>query len=211
MPVEFNITQTDHSFSYKLMTNLIVPRPIAWITSVNAAGVINAAPFSFFNMLGAEPPILAVGIGRRPGTDTPKDSALNIRSSGEFVVNLVTEEMVELMNASSVDFPNGRSEVELLALDCTPGRQVKVPHLAACPASFECRLVQYSQIGENLVFIGQIVHLRVADEIYDADKKHIRSDAFHPVGRMGAPATYVRARDRFNMPRLNYQQWLERD
>ena len=208
--MDFNITETDYLFSYKLMTNLIVPRPIAWITSIDAAGVINAAPFSFFNMLGAEPPILVVGIGRRPGTNTPKDTALNIRSTGEFVVNLVTEDTVEKMNECSVDFPNGTSEVEKIGLTCVAGRQVKAPHLAESAASFECRLVQYTEIGDNLVFIGQIVHLRIADELYDADKKHIRGEVFHPVGRMGAPATYVRSRDRFNMPRLNYQQWLKK-
>jgi len=207
--VEFNIHESDYSFSYKLMTNLIMPRPIAWITTVDAAGVVNAAPFSFFNMLGAEPPILAVGIGHRPGTHTPKDTALNIRSTGEFVVNLVSEELVEKMNECSVDFPNGTSEMEKVGLSCATGRQIKPPRIAESPASFECRLVQHSVIGENLVFIGQIVHLWIADDIYDAEKKHIRAEAFHAVGRMGAPATYVRSRDRFNMPRQNYQQWLD--
>ena len=207
--MELNINESDYSFSYKLMTNLIMPRPIAWITTVDAAGVVNAAPFSFFNMLGAEPPILAVGIGHRPGTHIPKDTALNIRSTGEFVVNLVSEELVEKMNECSVDFPNGMGEMEKVGLSCAPGRQIKPPRIAESPASFECRLVQHSVIGENLVFIGQIVHLWIADDIYDAEKKHVRGEAFNPVGRMGAPATYVRSRDRFNMPRQNYQQWLD--
>ncbi len=206
--MEININQSGYPFSYKLMTNLITPRPIAWITTIDAAGVVNAAPFSFFNMLGAEPPILGVGIGHRPGTHIPKDTALNIRSTGEFVVNLVSEELVEKMNECSVDFPSGISEMEKVGLTGAPGRQVKPPRIAESPASFECRLVQHSVIGDNLVFIGQIVHLWIADDIYDAQSKHIRSEAFNPVGRMGAPATYVRARDRFNMPRLNYQQWL---
>ena len=206
--MEFDIKQSDYSFSYKLMTNLIMPRPIAWITSIDAAGVVNAAPFSFFNMLGAEPPILAVGIGHRSGTNMPKDTALNIRSTGEFVVNLVSEELVEKMNDCSVDFPNGTSEVEQVGLTCAAGRQIKTPHLAESPASFECRLLQHSVIGNNLVFIGEIVHLWIADDIYNAENKHIRAEAFNPVGRMGAPATYVRSRDRFNMPRQNYQQWL---
>jgi flavin reductase (DIM6/NTAB) family NADH-FMN oxidoreductase RutF len=176
---------------------------------MDAAGVVNAAPFSFFNMLGSEPPIMAVGIGHRGGTNIPKDTALNIRTTGEFTVNLVTEELVEKMNACSVDFPNGTSEIEKVGLTCAPGRQIKTPHIAASPASFECRLVQHSVFGENLIFIGQIVHLWIADELYDAEKRHIRAELFHPVGRMGAPATYVRTRDRFNMLRQNYQQWLE--
>jgi flavin reductase (DIM6/NTAB) family NADH-FMN oxidoreductase RutF len=208
--VEYHIEQLDFSISYKLMTNLITPRPIAWITSMDGSGVVNAAPFSFFNMLGAEPPLLAVGIGHRPGTDTPKDTALNIRSTGEFVVNLVSEELVEKMNESSIDFPHGISELEKTGLTTAPGRQIKTPRIAESPASFECRLVQHSVIGSNLIFIGQIVHLWVADELIDTQKLHIRAELFHPVGRMGAPATYVRARDRFNMPRLNYQQWIEK-
>ena len=205
--MEFNINESDYPLSYKLMANLITPRPIAWITTVDAAGVVNAAPFSFFNVLGAEPPILAVGIGYRTGTDIPKDTALNIRSAGEFVVNLVSESLVDKMNECSVDFPNGTSEMEKVGLTCASGRQIKPPRILESPASFECCLLQHSVIGKNLVFIGQVVHLWISDDIYDAEKKHIRAEAFNPVGRMGAPA-YVRTRDRFNTSRLNYQQWL---
>lgn len=208
--MEFDVNKLDVAVCNKMMTNLIMPRPIAWITSVDAQGVVNAAPFSYFNLLGAEPPVLAVGIGYRPGTTIPKDTALNIRTTGEFVVNVVSEELVEKMNECSVDFPRGVSELEKVGLTSAPCRQILTPRIAESPVNFECRLAQHSVIGGNLIFIGYIVHLWIADELVDPQTMHIRAELFHPVGRMGSPATYVRSRDRFNMPRMNYQMWREK-
>ncbi|MGC8624379.1 MAG: flavin reductase family protein [Phycisphaerae bacterium] len=208
--MEFDLSKLDAAACNKMMTNLIMPRPIAWITSVDAEAVVNAAPFSYFNMLGAEPPVLAVGIGYRPGTTIPKDTALNIRATGEFVVNLVSEELVEKMNESSVDFPRGVSEMEKVGLTGAACRHIAPPRIAESPVSFECRLVQHSVIGANLIFIGQIVHVWIADDLVEPETMHIRTALFHPVGRMGSPSTYVRSRDRFNIPRLNYQKWVEK-
>ncbi len=109
------ITDIEVNRAYKLLTNLVVPRPIAWVTSQNAAGVINLAPFSFFNMIGSDPPVIVIGVGDE-GFGQPKHTAKNISTAGEFVVNLVTDELVHAMNITAADFPSGQSELEAAGL-----------------------------------------------------------------------------------------------
>src|SRR5580765_3233320 len=105
--------------NYKLLINLVVPRPIAWITSFSETGVVNLAPFSFFNAVGSDPMYVVVGIGRRDNAE-PKDTAKNIQISGDFVVNLVTEELITAMNISAIDFPPDESELAASGLDTAP-------------------------------------------------------------------------------------------
>src|SRR5688500_523469 len=119
---------------YKLLTCLIVPRPIALVTTLGADGIVNAAPFSFFNVLGSEPPVVVLGVGDRSDGD-PKDTALNIRRSGEFVVNVVTEEIAEAMNVCATDFPHGRSELEAAGLTPAASAKVRTPRIAESPVN----------------------------------------------------------------------------
>jgi flavin reductase (DIM6/NTAB) family NADH-FMN oxidoreductase RutF len=125
--------------NYKLLTNLVVPRPIAWISSLSQSGLINLAPFSFFNAVGSDPMYVVVGIGRRDSGE-PKDSARNIQTSGEFVVNLVTEDLLAAMNITAAEFPPDESELSAVNLHAAPSIHLKAPRLAEAQVSLECKV-----------------------------------------------------------------------
>jgi flavin reductase (DIM6/NTAB) family NADH-FMN oxidoreductase RutF len=192
--------------NYKLLTNLVVPRPIAWVTSVNADGVVNLAPFSFFNAGGADPLYLVISIGINDA-GAPKDTAKNILASGEFVVNLVTEELFEAMNVSAADFPSGESELAAAHLHAAPSVKVKPPRVAESQAGMECKLHSSLKLGNNTLVIGEVVMFHVADHLM-GPRMHVNN--FAPIGRLGAPSMYCRTTDRFAVPRISYAQWRKR-
>ena len=152
--------------AYKLLTSLVVPRPIAWVSSQDPAGGINLAPFSFFNVMGAEPPIVVIGVGNGPD-GRPKHTGQNIEATREFVVNLVTEELIAAMNLTAADFPAGQSELDAAGLHAAPSRLVSVPRVAEARASLECVLQSFQRIGANNVIIGEVVALHLADGLAD--------------------------------------------
>jgi flavin reductase (DIM6/NTAB) family NADH-FMN oxidoreductase RutF len=195
---------------YHITSSLVVPRPIAWVTTLNEDGSVNAAPFSYFQLMGENPPLCVLGIGRR-SDGSPKDSFANIRRSREYVINIVTEENAELMNLCATDFPPGMSEVGTLKLATEPSSTVKPPRLAVSPASFETREVQTLLIGGNQIVMGELLVVHVRDEFIDLKTLRIRTDAMHVVGRLqGGGGGYTRTRDRFEIERLNYEQWKAR-
>jgi flavin reductase (DIM6/NTAB) family NADH-FMN oxidoreductase RutF len=186
--------------AYPVLASLVIPRPIAWVTTVNPAGLVNAAPFSFFNVLGADPPIVGFCPGDRDD-QTPKDTALNVRATHEFVVNLVDESVAEAMNETAASLPYGVSELKSAGLSTLESSTVKPPRIAEAPASLECREWGTLQIGGNRLVIGVVKRIHIRDELFDADKLRVRSDRFSAVGRMAAPHWYCRTRDRFEMIR----------
>jgi flavin reductase (DIM6/NTAB) family NADH-FMN oxidoreductase RutF len=210
------IDPSQHSVAdnYKLLTNLVVPRPIAWVTSVNAAGVVNLAPFSFFNAVGANPLYLIISIGTLTPPGLPlsgeeprgvmKDTAKNILAGGEFVVNLVTEELFDAMNISAADFPEGESELAAANLHAAPSVKVKVPRVAESQASMECRLHSSQLLGNNTLVIGEVVMFHVADHLL-GPRLHVND--FAPIGRLGSPSMYCRTTDRFDVKRIGYAEW----
>jgi flavin reductase (DIM6/NTAB) family NADH-FMN oxidoreductase RutF len=191
--------------NYKLLTNLVVPRPIAWVSSVNAGGVINLAPFSFFNAVGANPLYLIISIGLNDAGE-PKDTAKNILAGGEFVVNLVTGELFDAMNISAADFPFGESELAAAGLHAAPSVKIKPPRVAESQASMECKLHSSQLLGNNTLVIGEVVMFHVADHLV-GPRLHI--DNFAPIGRLGAPSVYCRTTDRFDVARIGYAQWKQ--
>lgn len=190
--------------NYKLLTNLVVPRPIAWVTSMNAAGTVNLAPFSFFNAVAADPLYLVISIGQN-ASGQPKDTAANILASGEFVVNMVTEDLFAAMNLSAADFPPDHSELEAAGLATAPSVHIRVPRVAAAQVSMECRLHQSLPLGDNTLVIGEVVMFHVTDALV-GERLHI--EGFAPLGRLGSPSVYCRTTDRFDQPRISYAQWL---
>ncbi|MFY9327004.1 MAG: flavin reductase family protein [Georgfuchsia sp.] len=196
-----------HSFAenYKLLTNLVIPRPIAWITSKSHDGVINLAPFSFFNAVGADPVFLIVSIGLNDAGGT-KDTARNIESRGEFVVNLVTEDLFAAMNISAADFPPDISELEVAQLHTAPSAHISVPRVAESKVSMECVLHATHPLGANTLIIGKVVMFHIADHLL-GPRLHIEN--FTPLGRMGSPSVYCRTTDNFDVPRISYAQWLK--
>ena len=193
-----------HATNYKLLTNLIVPRPIAWISTISHTGVINLAPFSFFNAVGSDPPYVVVSIGRRDN-GAAKDTATNITQTGEFVVNLVTESLLMAMNISAADFPPEQSELTAVGLLAEPSIRISPPRVAAAQASLECKLFQTVALGANTLFIGEVAMFHVADQLIGS---HMHVNDFAPVGRLGSPSVYCRTTDRFEIQRTSYEDWL---
>jgi len=186
--------------AYPLLASLVVPRPIALVTTLSPEGKVNAAPFSFFNLLGADPPILAIAPGDR-ANGTPKDTARNIRLSHEFVVNLVDENIAEAMNKCAASLPYGENELAHAGLHASPSSVVKPPRIAESPVNLECHEWGTLQIGDNRVVIGLIKRVHVRDDLFDPVKKRIHTDRLFLIGRMASPHWYCRTRDRFEMIR----------
>lgn len=186
--------------AYPILASLVVPRPIALVTTVSPEGNINAAPFSFFNVLGADPPILAVA-PRDRDDGTPKDTARNIRLTHEFVVNLVDEALAEAMNKCAASLAYGEDELRHAGLHAKDSSVIKPPRIAEAPVSLECKEWGTLQIGNNRVVIGLVKRLHLRDDLFDPEKKRINSERLFLIGRMASPHWYCRTRDRFELMR----------
>lgn len=206
--MRFDFQGEDKSQAYRLLASVVVPRPIALVTTVGSDGTVNAAPYSFFNLLGSSPPVVALGIGDR-GKDTPKDTRANIERTGEFVVNLVGEALAEAMNVCGIDFPTGVSELDAACLSTLPSAQVSCPRLAESDVHLECRLHSVVSIGDNRIVLGEVVGLHVRDELMDKDTLRVRTEALHLIGRMHGGGWYARTGDLFDLPRVPYEEWQE--
>ena len=186
--------------AYPILAGLVVPRPIAWVTTLNENGTVNAAPFSFFNVFGDDPPLVIFAPGDRPD-GSPKDSARNARRTGEFVVNMVDESLAEAMVRTSASHPADVSETDHEGLATAPSSVVAPPRIAAAPAALECKVHSIQEIGTNRLVLGIVHRVHVKDEIFDAEKLRVRQENYHPVGRMAVPDWYCHTADLFEMPR----------
>lgn len=211
--MNFDIEQIPASHVYKLLVGLVAPRPIALITSMDENGRLNAAPFSAYNYLCTDPPILGVGVTNRPDQRfTPKDTARNIRRTGEFVVNVVTEDIAEKMNICATDFPPEMSEVELAGFTTVASQKVKPPRLAEAHAALECREYTTMEIGRSRIILGRVVAIHVEDRFVDPAGPYIKADELHAIGRMNGLGNYVRTRDAFiSIPRISFEEWKKRE
>ena len=198
--MEFDLEGKDLDHAYKLLAGLVTPRPIAWVTTLNEDGSVNAAPFSFFNVLGAEPPIVGFAPGNRaPGI--PKDTARNLRRTGEFVVNLANEALAEAMVACAASLPPGENELDRVNLNTAPSTSIAVPRIAAAPVSLECTEWSTLEIGQNRLVIGIVKRIHVHDGVLDPDSLHVNLEAYRPIGRMHGRDGYTRTRDFFTIKR----------
>lgn len=201
--MQFDFKSLDATSRYKLMTGLVVPRPIAWVTTVNANGSINAAPFSFFNAIETDPALIVLGIGDHP--NRPKDTAVNIEREKEFVVNLVPEALAQAMSDSATDYPAEVSEIDALGIATSSSRWVKPARIEGCPASLECRLERVLVIGENRIVFGEVLGAHVLDEVVsDVSKCQIASERMQLIGRMGGQGGYTRTTDLIHIPRKKH-------
>jgi flavin reductase (DIM6/NTAB) family NADH-FMN oxidoreductase RutF len=194
--------EAGHQNVYKLLIGAVVPRPIAFVSTISREGVLNLAPFSFFTAVSANPPVVAFCPVRRAGRNPNKDTLNNIVATREFVVNIVSEEFAEKMNACSADFPSDVDEFAASGLTPVPSDLVKPPRVAESHIHMECKLYLTMEFGElpgsgNLV-LGEVVRFHVDDGYFDDFK--IDPDKLRAIGRMGGSA-YARTRDRFEMVR----------
>jgi flavin reductase (DIM6/NTAB) family NADH-FMN oxidoreductase RutF len=207
--MRFDLETTPASTTYKLLIGLVAPRPIALITSLDEKGRLNAAPFSAYNYFCIDPPIVGIGVTDRPGGEfVPKDTAQNIRRTGEFVVNVVTEDIAQKMNICATDFPAEMGEVEIAGFTTTPSEKVKPPRLAEAHAALECREHTTLEIGRSRIILGRVVAIYVEDRYVDPAGPYIKAEELHSVGRMNGLGNYVHTRDAFmTIPRISYEEW----
>ena len=193
---------------YKLMIGTIVPRPIALVTTVDPDGRINAAPFSFFNCLSADPPILALGVENHPDMSF-KDTALNIRLTEVFTVNIVSRAIAEAMHVCAIGFPHGTDELAAAGLTAVPGTKVASPWIRQAPAAFECRRHLTLELGKSRqIILGEIVYAHYHADVVDAERLRIDPAGLDAIARLGGD-TCATIRDRFDMPTPKLADWPE--
>ena len=188
--------------NYHLLTGVVIPRPIAFITSQNNDSVVNAAPFSFFNVVAAEPPLIAVSVLRNEGQMT-KDTANNISVSKEFVVHLVDENLVEQVNQAASSYPSSVSEVEETGLTLAPSKKVQVPGIQEASIRMECKLHQIVPLGTDEayssdLFIGEVVMFHISEKVIENDR--ISAERVKPVSRL-AGSNYSKLGQLFSLER----------
>jgi len=211
--MKFEMETTPARTIYNLLIGLVAPRPIAWVTSMDEAGRLNAAPFSSYNYLCTDPPIVGMGVMDRPGEiGVPKDTAHNIRRTGEYVINVVTEDLLEQMNICATDFPAGVDELEMAGLTTAPSSVVKVPRIAEAHAALECREFTTMEIGRSRIVLGRVVAMYVEDRFVEMPSEghgpYIKAEELHAIGRMNGLGSYVKTRDAFvTVPRISYEEW----
>jgi len=196
----FSTTGLEPQDAYKLLTGLVVPRPIGWIGTADTESRPNLAPYSFFQAVASNPPTVLFSAGVANGHE--KDSLLNARTTGEFTVNLVDMGLSDAMNSSSTPLGRGESEFDFAGLTPEPSVDVSAPRVAEAKASFECRVSQLVELGsppaENVVVFGEIVRFHVDDDVLDGTR--INHEVLDAVGRMAGNG-YVTTRDRFDLTR----------
>jgi flavin reductase (DIM6/NTAB) family NADH-FMN oxidoreductase RutF len=209
--MKFDFHNTTLRNVYNLMIGLVAPRPIALVTTLDPNGKINAAPFSAYNYLCLDPPIVGLGIAAPPGEgERLKDTALNIERIGEFVINVVTEDIVRQMNYCAVDFPPGISELEMAGLTAESSSAVSVPRIKEAHAALECRLYETLQPSRSRIILGKVLAVYVEDRFLDPQGPYILAQDFHAVGRMNGAGNYVKTQGAFmHLPRISYEKWLE--
>jgi flavin reductase (DIM6/NTAB) family NADH-FMN oxidoreductase RutF len=207
--VQFDFKKMSPPERYKLLLATVLPRPIAWITTKDASGAINAAPFSFFNVFGNDPATVGVGIGSK-GPGQPKDTRANIRANEQFVVNLVPFALAQEMRVTSIAFPGGVEEPKEAGLNLAPSERVAVPRIAQAPVSMECTFMQEVVLGSFSLVLGQILLVHIHDEaVIDPARQYIGANKLDLIGRMEG-AWYTKTTDRFEMPQIALNDWNSR-
>lgn len=207
--LNFDFSTLSAAQRYKLVTGVVVPRPVAWVSTLNPGGGVNLAPYSFFGLMGSDPAVVAFSPGDRPEGGL-KDTARNIGAGGEFVVNMVSRELAGAMNLSAADFPASQAEPEHLGIELAASGCVQVPRVALSPVSLECREVQTLTLGRTRIILGEVLALSIGERhLKDAEKFHVDTASLDLIGRMGGRGGYATTRDAFEILRLTYQQWLE--
>jgi flavin reductase (DIM6/NTAB) family NADH-FMN oxidoreductase RutF len=198
MRAEYDAALLDRTTVYRLLTSTVVPRPIAWVSTVSADGVDNLAPHSFFTISSIEPPIVQfTSVGR-------KDSLRNVEATGQFVINLAPESLFEEINQTATDFPHGLSEFDAVGVAREPSARVKAPRVADSPVALECELHRTLVLGDCTVVFGRVVHAAVDDTVLDSD--HPEVTRLRPLARLGKDewSTIGEVRD---LRRIRYADW----
>lgn len=205
--MRWQLDQVPEAIAYKILAATVIPRPIAWVVTQDGAGRVNAAPYSFFNVMGSAPPTVVLGLMADPVRGF-KDTARNILETGEFVVNLVPEALVAAMNITSVDAPTGVNELELAGLTTEPSQLIRPPRIAASPVAFECTALSSVVTGPHqTVVIGRVLSVYIDDKyVKNSERAHIATPDLDLVSRSFG-STYIRTQDSFELDRPSWAEW----
>ena len=197
--MNFDFSQLAAADAFKLLSSVVVPRPIAWVVSQSATGDINAAPFSFFNVVSSDPPIVALGIGPRGGQ--LKDTSRNILDTREFVINLVSAELAEQMNRTSLDYHADVNELVRAGLTTEPSKTVAPPRIAQSPAALECKVWQVIEAApQRVIVLARVVGMYLRDDaLLNRDRFYVDPPALRLLGRMHGAGWYAHTSDLFQM------------
>lgn len=194
----FNSDEIDHQQCYRLLIGSIVPRPIAWVSSLDENGVPNLAPFSFFSIVSHYPPLVSITVGERE--KVLKDTAANISTTGGYVIHTVTDGWEHQMNASAANYERGQDEFAEIGLETVPSDLVDAPRIKDCPVAMECQFEQMQEFGDDwktYLVIGKVLRWHVREDLM-LDDKYINPHTLQPVGRLGGPR-YCRTNDIYEM------------
>ncbi|SEC98084.1 NADH-FMN oxidoreductase RutF, flavin reductase (DIM6/NTAB) family [Streptomyces sp. 3213] len=198
MRTEFNPAQLEPVAVYRLLTSTVVPRPIAWVSTVSADGVDNLAPHSFFTVSSATPPIVQfTSVGR-------KDSLRNVEATGQFVVNLAPEPLLDEVNRTATDFPHGVSEFDAVGVAREASARVKAPRVAGSPVALECELHSTLRLGDSTVVFGRVVHIAVDEAVLE--NGHPEITRLRPLARLGKDE-WSTIGDVLDLRRIRYTDW----
>lgn len=211
--MRFDPLEISQQDAYKLLIGCIVPRPIAWVSTVDTAGVRNLAPYSFFNGVGSNPLALSISVVHNAASpDKRKDTLRNIETTGEFVVNLVSEQLAEAMNITAADFPTGVDEFAAAQVDAVPSVRVRAPRVAQSAVSFECERYGTLHVGEGpgsaTLVVGRILLAHVRDDLID-ERHRIDLQKLQPIGRL-AGNDYAYVHETFSMARPRFNAETEK-
>ncbi|MBB1256231.1 flavin reductase family protein [Streptomyces alkaliterrae] len=202
MRIEHDTARLDRTAVYRLLTATVVPRPIAWVSTVSADGVDNLAPHSFFTIASVTPPVVQfTSVGR-------KDTLRNVEATGEFVVNLAPEPLLDEINKTATDFPEGMSEFDAVGVAREASARVKAPRVAASPVALECELHSTLLLGDSTVVFGRVVHIAVDEGVLDGN--HPEVTRLRPLTRLGRDE-WGTAGDIRELGRIRYADWPTSD
>jgi flavin reductase (DIM6/NTAB) family NADH-FMN oxidoreductase RutF len=198
--VELDLDDAHRDKAYTILAGVITPRPIAWITTKNEDGSINAAPFSFFNCFGSRPPLVIFAPGNKEPRP-PKDTARNIRREREFVIHTVDTSVMKAMNQSAAALPYGQSEIDTDKLTLIDSTSISTPRIAEAPVALECTEHSTIEIGSNRLVLGIVHKVHVRNGLMDPTTCHLDQKSYHPIGRMASPNWYCTTESLFEMAR----------
>ena len=205
----FDFAQLTERERYKILIGTVIPRPVALVTTVSQDGVPNAGPFSFFNVLTHDPAIVGIGVENYADMRF-KDTARNIRETGEFTVHIVDDALVSQMEICAIKFGPEVDELKEAGLDTTPGLMVRSPRILAAPAALECRRHTTLQVGPaREIILGEVLGVYVRSDAVDPSNLHIDQQIMDAIGRMGGH-TYTRTREQFDVKTLTPEEWAAR-
>lgn len=208
--MQIDINALPPAEQYKLLVATVVPRPIALVTTFSEEFGDNAAPYSFFNCMGDNPPVMVLGLESKRHDRSLKDTTINISNNGQFVIHMIDEPIAQAMNVCAIDFPSGISEVEEAGLTLTASSVVRPKRIVEAPIAFECEKIALIELSPfRKIAIGKVVMMHVRDGLYDPKTNHIDLDLYRPVGRMYG-RQFTRAQDNFEMVIPTLEEWQRR-